>query len=931
MNIIGKVRGSEAYVIEDGELKYPVFTESLHAKRLFDQLIASGYKLCALPFDFKKDGVSILSLPEIDYTITDDAEQDMFDMNDMDRYSADELRQRVSVEDVNYIEELPGNYSITTREQFISYLRDCQVSIGDEDFLPINYFVHPQARFTVEEWLSGEYKEYFNIMEVRRSMSYNKFCKLRDWLTAIGMEENGDATDILETYCMWGIDGINARFISKNRKTKLVYDDFIMQSGLGADAYEITRVEHALVDRYGGVFPPEDVPAGYDGWKVAYSRGTQSSAFRSKISQLKEGEYGIVNVNTKSEEEVIVYSTLKDTIEVSPFILRCGKHTNRMFSIKTIDSTHAVVAPYWWSAKYHQRVLDVCQLRALAVELINRRKFVGDVSSFKLLTDIGCDVKGALSYIVGATANSNKSEENAEEALPTDADIDLFVSGDEDEGSTPQLDMLRDIVNGEVNTGAIAEGALMDARQSAEEVFKYMYCAHFCKTRIPIQQISDLVRGDIDNNVVENTDTYGYKNAVLPLKTNDGFVVNVPCNEIRGKIDGYRSDMNSIKVKQAEQCCGFLKVTQIASEYGTDQPRHVAFEAKTVNLYADGSKASKYLNELMEIFETQLQENVPLSQQATLRLYKRATCMAEYFRVADTGMMQFTKQMGGQQVAVPFETALGIATTIKTKITSTAVYCAKMVDEDGLLTHYCVNADITPWKIYPRASVAIPCASLPALWYDWASLGMPNIMQTLTQEGYAYMGFVPWTRRYMQERYFANLEGLPKIADLVRYVKYCDDYRNATKNTEEFEHAPHIESLFYGMYPDETVRVDAGAALRQPGELPPVKISTGCIVTKDPNHGKVELKHAAQERVKRFTGFSAEDFDMLGDPTKVKLPTLTDKYITYDGESISTDDSDNLPVYVISQLVGMGYPVINLYQRKYIFRDMLGVLWEVIV
>ena len=70
---------------------------------------------------------------------------------------------------------------------------------------------------------------------------------------------------------------------------------------------------------------------------------------------------------------------------------------------------------------------------------------------------------------------------------------------------------------------------------------------------------------------------------------------------------------------------------------------------------------------------------------------------------------------------------------------------------------------------------------------------------------------------------------------------------------------------------------------------------------------------------------------MIGDPTKVKLPTLTDKYITYDGESISTDDSDNLPVYVISQLVGMGYPVINLYQRKYIFRDMLGVLWEVIV
>ena len=58
---------------------------------------------------------------------------------------------------------------------------------------------------------------------------------------------------------------------------------------------------------------------------------------------------------------------------------------------------------------------------------------------------------------------------------------------------------------------------------------------------------------------------------------------------------------------------------------------------------------------------------------------------------------------------------------------------------------------------------------------------------------------------------------------------------------------------------------------------------------------------------------------------------FSDKFIIVEGDNISTDLQDNLPYYAIQQLEGSGYPIVRLYGRKYIFRDMYGSLWEVTV
>lgn len=944
MKVIGKLRidgNDNAFMMDDSGTTYPIFTGSLHTPEIFNQLITSGYKLCGLPYDFRKDGVSILTLPERDYAPTEAELQDMFDINSLEVLDSDTLRSYISEESITYLQEPPAHYTISTREEFIKYLNDCQSLRNDDDFKPINYFVHPSARFTIDEWKSGEYAEHFRTMEARRTMNFYKFKRLRDWLIDIGMSSNGDAIDIIDTYYMWGLDGINARYVSKQRKTMIVYDDFAMQPGMEADAYEITRQEDALVDRYGAIFPPEDIAPGYNGWVVNYRNGKESGLFKNKIASLKDGEYAVVPIKTKSEEDVLIYSTLKDTITVTPYVITCGSARTFNFVVRMPDITASIIPYHWWSARYDERVNTMAYLRAMAYDMLVQRRWTSDVSTYKALLEAGCDVKGALMYMIERTVD-NKTAMLAPDEIddtikefPTEEEVDLYLSGDMEEDAFSELrqirmDTIKDMVNGVLNLDGVANGSTSDSNINVDEIYKYLYCAHFCRTHVKTDYMYSLLH-DVGAHVVEHVNVQGTSGMVVPLMA-DGFTINVPCPELRAKIDGYKSDLKRYKVQQSDQCCGFLRVIQIAKEYGAPEcKRHVAFEAETVNLYNDNGAARKNLDRLMDIFESQLTENVPLSRQNTLRLYKRSTCMREYFRIADEGVMKFTKEMGGQTVPISDDLSMSILSTINKKITSTATYCQKMY-ADGYMTHYCVNADITPWCIFPKKGVNIPAAALPALWFDWASQGSPQIALNLMSNGYMYKGFVAWTRRYMQQCYF-SFDSIPRELNLANYMHYCGDFREATQPTEEYTHSPHIETLLYGIFPSETVREDSGVELRAKDVIPPLTVSKGEIITADtyPEHGKLSIEHGYKyEALKIFTGFEADDFDMLPSVLEVKFPSMSEKYISVEDGHICTDTQENMPPYAISQLCDMGYPVINLWGRKYIFRDLFGILWEVI-
>jgi len=50
--------------------------------------------------------------------------------------------------------------------------------------------------------------------------------------------------------------------------------------------------------------------------------------------------------------------------------------------------------------------------------------------------------------------------------------------------------------------------------------------------------------------------------------------------------------------------------------------------------------------------------------------------------------------------------------------------------------------------------------------------------------------------------------------------------------------------------------------------------------------------------------------------------------VNEDDDTISIENQENMPAYTLSQLVGKGYPITNIWGRKYVFCDLFGVMWE---
>lgn len=928
-------------MLKDGEVQYPVFMGCLHLDNVFKSLLSSGYKFCGLPYDFRKDGRSILDLPVQPYNPTEDEMQDMFDMNSMPTMGQDELRKYLSQEDVKYVAEPEAEYTINTRQEFIEYLNTYKTMRNRLDVRPINYFVHPSARFTVDEWKSGEFDEYFRTMEVRRNMSWDAFQYLRNWLTIHGMDPMADATGIVKAYCAWGIDGLNTKFINKQQQSMLIQEDYILTDSVDPDAYDIHRYDFALIDRYGAIFPPEDVVAGFGGWKVAVKHGLQSSYVKDLLSKLREGQYGVVPIKTKASEEVLFFNGLKDTIRVTPYEIKCGTARVANLVVHMPDVVGKTIPQQYWSAKYNERIMEMSNLYAVAYDILGQTKITADVSTFQALELVGCDIRGCIQYVLDKT-QPDPTDEDAVAEYPTAEELNLFLErGYETEGlsSVAQLrfDTIEDIVTGAINTDAIGSGIKLDAMVDVDTIYKYLYCAHFCKTKVSVNDIYKLTR-NVREHAVEvpfSLDT-GKRNAqVLQLKS-DVFTIDVPCTEQKGKIKGFYADLDKYTDSQANQCCGFLKVVRVAKEFGT-RDRHVAFEALTVNLLRDGKVAARNLDALIEIYGNII-DHAPVQYRSVHHELKRRICMGLYFSVAEEGVLRVPASLSTEPYPVPQDLVNSIRSTIKPKITSTALYCSKMY-ADGCFTHYCVNADITPYHVYPKETFRIPAAPLPGLWYDWNSMGAPAIRQKLIDAGIISMTFVPWTNRYLSEMYFSPL-GYIKEANLAIYMNYCNDYRAKTKLNEEFLGAPHIEELLYPGVHDSQCRIEHETPLRKEGELPPLVVSNGEILTYEKYGDRTALKTRSvndnDSAVRPFSGFKAEDFDMLGDVSKVKLPMNNgDHYFVVNNDAenptFEADGTTYNSISYLSQFVNKDFPIVNIWGRKYLFCDLFGTMWEAVI
>lgn len=228
------------FMVEDGEDTYAIPLEGLYVSTIYKNLVASGYKLLSKSeYEMIANGIKLSQLPIVEAKKSD-YEKDFANMLRLPMETEFVVEDEAEI-DTGITVEYPVQYTITTRAAFLEYLDSIKDGVGDYDFMPINSFVSPSARFTFDELASGKINSYLDTIEKRRRMSYNRYKYLKAWVAELKgrkMEEI-DYSVVDEVYQSYGVEGFN--FIITNKEVHYDRDDPLCAK------HDFTSVQHGNV------------------------------------------------------------------------------------------------------------------------------------------------------------------------------------------------------------------------------------------------------------------------------------------------------------------------------------------------------------------------------------------------------------------------------------------------------------------------------------------------------------------------------------------------------------------------------------------------------------------------------------------------------------------------------------------------------------
>lgn len=199
--------------VEDGDSARPMFLDVLKSDIMVPELMKSGYLiLSATPFNISRNGITMSGLPREEWTPVLEAKygQDMYDEMSRCRPMTDvELRPHLYAGTGGMTFPVLPSYKYNTREEFLAYLDSIAINVPYNDVCPLNYIVHPAARFSISEYLSSENTRYRDIIASRRRFSWQRLCGCIQFLRGYGLPEKYSFKDFLAAYLQWGIDGVS--------------------------------------------------------------------------------------------------------------------------------------------------------------------------------------------------------------------------------------------------------------------------------------------------------------------------------------------------------------------------------------------------------------------------------------------------------------------------------------------------------------------------------------------------------------------------------------------------------------------------------------------------------------------------------------------------------------------------------------------------
>lgn len=908
LRIPGQDSKPSAVLINDQGEEYPVFLESLTNTVYFNVLLESGYKFIGFPYQFKKDGMLLSDLPVEDYNPTDEEMEAMY--NSIGAPMAyDELKAHISDEEVVGIETPPTHYTITTREDFIEYLDTIKDTYLVDDFMPINYFVAPAARFTSEEFLAEKNNKYVQTMNQRRQMSYPKFMKLFNWLKQFGLNDNASEMDVLDAYFAWGMDGISVPIISKRREQR-------PQALTGNPNAPVAsyRWTQGFIDSNGNLLTPDNLSG------IRWELPSQSPSYVQDVTQsLGVGDTVVQAFRCKIPTDVSVMEGSNYTLTYNA---DCAVIFLRVCTSISVESlVNAGTIPLRLAIpKNRQEFIDHCYMEALAKMLYKKRRCKVAVSSYKALTVCGANPYTALDYVAtydGAYRSSYTGKETEDMIRLDTDDIRTYLNGGTvDE---PVKDYLDGIIYGTVNIDKLAIAKNSEASVNTTSVYNEIYALHYV-FNIPLSEIYKKFEAITENDNFIVFEAKGLKHTMQ-------------VSQLKYSLNGYLSDIQNYDLTNAEKCTAFTYIVNVAREVGSeDYHRHVGIEFYMV---LKRGRVNDLLDKLIQMYESAIDFNVSNAQeQAQLRKLKHMFALSRYFEAALNGTITMPDKLGGKVTQLTFDEQSTYAANLQKKIENLTAFCSYTVQSTSASTLsfnlYCTNAYVTPEYIVPRKGYKIHEASFLALWNDY-SYSNPAVYAQLVGVGAIPQRFRSWSTRYEAEQFITrNIYEASSDDTLTKYAQKSVKEQNDWPKNLEFTCVEHpIEYLFPGV--EHAERPEIQIAPRE--GMPVVRIGGNREIEYEDMKFVIYPDTEEEEEdqyIRQFTGFSAEAFEICPDIlSKIPAGNNCDLMVEANSESIYVTAQERyINFRQITEILN-DYDIVHVYDRTYLFRSLDGKLWEV--
>lgn len=902
----------------DSQIKYPILVSSLKNPMIFQELLKSGWEFYGLPHDFKKGNISVDKIQSEEKSFAQfslNEQQAMFDINE-ELYQDSEVAQYVVKGELSTVKSKDVLFlGINTREELLTFLKDWNFGRVQKNdpryYLPINSFTNTEALFTLEEYSSGEYSDYVEILSRHRVVDTESYELLCIYFITHGLDSKFTAKQFIDMYMSWGFPGVKLNVVSTREE---ILDKILGSTG-NSDIVKPRLYRRGFIDRQGEIY------AGSEEGDKAYTPdyiGDTLDNFRNEAHSYSTSVGEDVMVPVELSKRITSYATYVEFDEgtlvynESTYIFQTRDirraSMGEVFRVELTASQGAVKITGANLDMFHNETVkknlyNKIMLRAIERHLVSVKTEEVEVSSRNALYYSSVGPASQLRYIGKriipalvsdpnkAGAKLTKDELNAIEGHISD--MTLYFEGEKqlEDLDEETLTLVEDHLAGNTNVDSVVMGIRLDESSSDREIYHVLEaCVN--------------VFGLEPKEIYQQVRNVTFEDPYVIIRSPKGnAIINLPKRDNAKK--HYAQDIRAYQQARAEDPEVVLYITHAFREMGVKERKfeHMGFRALG---YITVSEFDPMRNHIRGILEEIVESNIRLNDQPAYMAQLNVLLYEAIFSIYLSGRIKVKFMSLDIDMPVSENVINAVKSAILPRFESIPLFTDRVVHFDGNFRFHVVNASITPTAVVPYRGMEILEMSPK---YYWESFPAHDIQ---TREKLFNAGQIPsidWEGGYQLYAHRGELNNGHKLrsgdikyqkvvaieggvegarAEKASFLNYMESYYEYLESTRDGEQLPDPAPFTWRIYPhlfeaeldkyetdNPVIKVESGTK-STPFAGKVVPYTREAILNARPElrpifDPTVRIENAIDSvgKITRFEGLTAEELYIINDPDKV--------------------------------------------------------------